>query len=237
MKQKKKKKVGLIKRIIKIFYKKTEFIYLGKEIEGPSIIISNHEGSKSPLSWDLYSDKNVAFWGTYEMNSGLKTNYPYLSKIYFHQKKGWNLFLARLFCIIASPVSSLVYKRLDVISTYPDARFKKTIKQTINYLNNNRNIVIFPEMSETGYFKKLIGFHEGVVFFLDLLKKKGIDANVYISYYNKEKNICLIDKPEKYSKLSEDYISRKDLAQKLCDKCNSLGEQTLSIEPTSKKKK
>lgn len=237
MEQNKKKSIGLLKRIIKIFYKKTEFIYLGEEIEGPSIIICNHEGSKSPLSWDLHSGKNVALWGTYEMNSGLKTNYPYLSKIYFHQKKGWNLFLARLFCIIASPVTNLIYKRLDVISTYPDARFKKTIKQSIKYLKEDRNIVIFPEMSETGYFKKLIGFHEGVVFFLDLLKKRGIDVNVYVSYYNKEKNVCLVDKPEKYSKISENYLSRKDLAQKLCDKCNSLGEKSSSVEPTSKKKK
>ena len=230
MKERKKKWFEFIKKIIKIRYKKTKFIYLGEEISNGAVIVCNHEGSDGPMAWEIYSGKPIAFWGAWQMNSGVKTAYSYQSKIYFHQKKGWNLFLARLFCLIASPITSMFYKGLDVVSTYPDARLKKTMKESAERLESGKNIVVFPEMSENGYKDTLDGFHSGVVLFLDLQKRKGIDNTVYTAYFNKEKNICLVSAPKKYSELEAGCSSREEIAQKLCDECNDLGKQTFSME-------
>ena len=225
-----------LKNIMKIRYKQTKFIYLGEEITTGAVIVCNHEGTDSPMAWEMYSGKDVAFWGAYQMNSGLKKMYSYQSKVYFHQKKGMNLFLARLFCLIASPLTNMFYKGLDVISTYTDARAKKTMQETSKRLKEGKNVVIFPEKSDNGYQKTLESFHAGVALFLELEQRKGIDSIVYSAYYNKEKNICLVGEKKKYSEIAEGLSSREEVAKRLCDDCNALGEKTLLLQSNRKKK-
>ena len=122
----------LLKKIMKIRYKRPQFIYIGEEISNGGVILSNHEGTDAPMSFEIYGDIPVRFWGAYQMNSGLIKMYKYQSKVYFHQKKHWNLFSARAFCLIASPLTNIFYKGLNLISTYPDARFIKTIRESIS---------------------------------------------------------------------------------------------------------
>lgn len=99
------------------------------------------------------------------MNSGLKSTYNYLTNNYYTKKKHWNLHLARIFCLIAAPLCNLFYKGLNLISTYPDTRFRKTLKESIKTLQSGTNLIIFPEASENGYFDELTLFHEGSVVF------------------------------------------------------------------------
>ena len=134
--------------------------------------------------------------------------------------------MARAFCLIASPLTAWFYKGLDVVSTYRDARLKITVKESAERLEKGKNIVVFPEKSENGYKKTLEGFHGGVVLFLELQQRKGIDNTVYTAYYNKEKNICLVGAPKRFSQISDGCSSREEIAQKLCDECNALGEKT-----------
>ena len=157
------------------------------------------------------------------MNSGLIKMYKYQTKVYYHEKKHWNLFGARMFCLLASPLTNIFYKGLNLISTYPDARFTKTIKESINAIRNGENIVIFPEKSTNGYQATLDGFYAGFVLFAEVCKRGGIDLPVFVSYFNKEKKIYLIDKPVKYSELCKNGETRELIAQKLCDRCNELG--------------
>lgn len=235
--KKRKKWFSFVKKIMKIRYKRPKFIYLGEEVENGAVIVCNHEGTDSPMAWEMYSGKPVSFWGAHQMNSGLRKMYPYHSKVYFHQKKGWNLFGARMFCLIASPLTNMFYKGLNVISTYQDARFTKTIRESMETLEEGNNVVIFPEKSDNGYQARLEGFHGGVALFLKACMKKGKDITVFPSYYNKEKNICLVGKPTKYSKLLTTATDKDQLAQSLCDLCNELGEQTFKMESFRKKSK
>ena len=64
-----------IKKVMKVRYKKPTFIYLGEEISSGSVVLSNHEGTDAPMSFEIYCDKPIRFWGSYEMNSGLKKMY------------------------------------------------------------------------------------------------------------------------------------------------------------------
>ncbi|MBQ1280862.1 MAG: hypothetical protein IIY16_01280, partial [Oscillospiraceae bacterium] len=148
----------LLKKLMKGRYKRPEFIYLGKKFDKSAIILSNHEGTDAPLSLELYCDQPIRMWGAAEMNSGLIPMYQYQTKVYYHEKKHWNLHLARAFCLLASPLTNIFYKGLNLISTYHDTRFRKTLRESIEALEAGESIVIFPEDSKNGYLAELEGF-------------------------------------------------------------------------------
>ena len=66
---------GFWKGFLKIFIRKPKIVYLGKEIDRPSIILSNHVGKTAPLTLELYFETPFRYWGTYEMNGNLKSVY------------------------------------------------------------------------------------------------------------------------------------------------------------------
>lgn len=212
-----------LKKMMKVRYKKPTFVYIGEEITNGGVVLSNHEGTDAPMSFEIYGNKPVRFWGAYQMNSGLVKMYKYQSRVYFHEKKHWNLFAARMFCLIASPLTNLFYKGLNLISTYPDARFAKTIRESKEAILNGENLVIFPEKSDNGYESVLKGFYEGFGLFAELCAKKGLDLPIFVSYFNKEKKVYLIDAPVKYSELIKKYKTREKIAEQLCSRCNELG--------------
>ena len=163
--QKKKRKAyfEIMKKMMKCRYKQPKFVFLGEELTNSAVILSNHEGTDAPMALEIYLQNPIRMWGAHEMNSGLKKLYKYQTRVYYHEKKHWNLHLARLFCLIASPLTNLFYSGLDLISTYKDGRFIKTIRESIKALKDGDNIVIFPENSEKGYLEELEGFHAGFV--------------------------------------------------------------------------
>lgn len=242
---KKEKRVGqqnrktwfkVFKKLLVGRYKEPKFIYLGEKFSNGGIILSNHVGTDAPLSLELYIDQPIRMWGAHEMNSGLIQMYKYQSRVYYHEKKHWNLFLARLFCLIASPLTNLFYKGLNLISTYRDARFVKTIHESIDAINNGENIVVFPEDSTNGYLEQLEGFHPGFAMLAEVCKKRGIDVPIYVTYFNKEKLIYMVDKPVMFSELTKNGEKREEVARRLVDRCNELGRMTFDDTTRDEKK-
>ena len=225
-KQKAKRKLyfRILKKIMRIRYKEPRFIYLGEPFDNGALILSNHEGTDSPMSLEIYCDKPIRMWGSYEMNSGLIKLYKYQTKIYFHEKKHWNIHLARLFCLIASPLTWLFYSGFDLISTYKDIRFTKTVRESVKAISSGDNIVVFPEDSAKGYLAELEGFHMGFVLLADICRRRGMDIPIYVSYFRKSDLTYIFDAPVRYSELYEKYNSRAEIARYLCDRCNELGK-------------
>ncbi len=214
----------ILKKLMKVRYKEPRFIYLGEPFDNGALILSNHEGTDSPMSLEIYCDKPIRMWGAHEMNSGLVSLYKYQTKVYFHEKKHWNIHLARLFCLIASPLTCLFYSGFDLISTYKDVRLIKTLRESIESLKSGDNVVVFPEDSTKGYLAELEGFHEGFVLLADTCKKKGMDLPIYVSYFRKSDRTYIFDAPVMYSELSAKYKSREKIASYLCHRCNELGK-------------
>lgn len=214
-----------LKQIMKIRYKRPAFVFLGDEFECGTIILSNHEGTDAPMALEIYSDKPIRSWGAHEMNSGLIPMYKYQTKVYYHEKKHWNLHLARLFCLIASPLTNIFYSGFDLISTYKDARLIKTIRESVDAINQGYNIIIYPEDSTNGYLKELEGFHAGFVLLAETLLKKGVDVPVCVSYYRKKDRAYIFDKTVKFSEIyNECNKDKKMIADKLRLRCNELGK-------------
>ena len=222
--QKRKWWFRLMKKLMLGRYKKPEFIYLGEKFGEGGIILSNHEGTDAPMSLELYCDKPLRMWGAGEMNSGLKKMYKYQTRVYYHEKKHWNLHLARLFCLLASPLTNLFYKGLNLISTWKDGRFLTTLRESVEALKKGENIVIFPEISDKGYLAELEGFHPGFVALCEVCKKKGMDVPVYVTYFRKSDLKYIVDKPVLYSQLTANGETKEQVLQKLLTRCNELGK-------------
>ena len=220
----------ILKKLMTGRYKEPRFIYLGEPFDNGALILSNHEGTDSPMSLEIYCDKPIRMWGAAEMNSGVVSLYKYQTKVYYHEKKHWNIYLARIFCLLASPLTNLFYSGFDLISTYRDARVIKTVRESIAALKSGDNIVIFPEDSTNGYLPELEGFHEGFVLLGEVALKQGLDLPIYVSYFCKSDCTYIFDAPVKFSELSEKYGSRAEIAKYLCNRCNELGKMKFDSE-------
>jgi hypothetical protein len=214
----------LYRGTIKLFKKKTVFYHVGEKLPEGTLILSNHESSKGPLSWELFYDTKVRMMGAVEMNSGLRRLYKYQTKIYYHQKKHWNLFLARIFCLLASPLTHFFYKGLQLISIRDGFALKKTVEEACTALiDYKENTVIFPEDSSEGYLKELKSFKHGFFLICEKAYKQGHDLPIAVAYIKIKESTCLVDQAVKYSELLEKYKTREKIAEVLKDRCNELG--------------
>ncbi len=220
-----------LRKVMKVAIKPSRFVYLGEPITEGGIVLSNHVGTSAPLAWELYGKIPLRFWGAHEMNSGLVALYKYQTRVYYHEKKHWNLHLARLFCLLASPLTNLFYKGLNLISTYKDVRFKKTLSESVEALQKGLNVIIFPEDSTKGYLDELEGFHLGFTALANLCLKKGMDVPLYVAYYRKNERTYVVDKPLLLSEIFKDGASREEIAERLCARCNQLGKMDLNTLP------
>lgn len=212
-----------LQKVIKLFIRSPRYVYLGEKPAPGCIILSNHESASVPLTMEMYSGLPVRYWGTYEMNKNFKTAYRYQTVTYYHGKKHWPLFAARVFCLLATPLTRLFYKGLDLISTYPDARFRNTLVQSMHVLKRGYSLVVFPENSDNGYLKELTEFRPGAVMLLECCQRQKLDLPVYVAYYQKEKRCHVFDAPTTVGALLGQGLAREALARKLCDRCNELG--------------
>ena len=159
-----------------------------------------------------------------------------MTVVFYHQKKHWNLGLARLFCCIASPLTYIFYKGLNLISTYRDHRLKKTIKESLQSIENKESVIIFPEDSSDGYHDELKSFHPGFILLAKTCQKKGIDVPIYVTYYDKHTNQHFIDKPIYFSELSKDGVNKNKITKELCDRANILRKNYNTVENKKTKK-
>lgn len=231
--KKRKKWYEVLKKIMKIRYKKPAFMYLGEKFTYGSIILSNHEGTDAPMSLEIYNNHPIRMWGAYEMNGTLGEMYRYQTKVYYHEKKHWNLFLARLFCLLASPLTYIFYKGLNLISTYKDGRLIKTIKESIETLKKGESVVIYPENSDNGYLSELEGLHHGFLLLAETCLKRGLDPDIFITYYRKKDGVYIVDKPVKYSSLCEGK-TREQVSDFVLNRCNELGKMEFSEQEIEK---
>ena len=209
---------------IRLFKKPVTFYHVGsKEPEG-TLILSNHEASKGPLGWELFYDEQVRMLGTEEMNSGFRRLYKYQTRVYYHEKHNWNLNLARIFCLIASPVVYFFYKGLQLISIRSGFGLKMTVDDACKALFEFRErVIIFPEDSSRGYFSEIEEFNPGFLLICEYAYRRGRDLMLAVAYLKKKQNTCLIDEPVKYSALLEKYRTRAGIAEALKNRCNELG--------------
>lgn len=217
--------------LLRRFFKRPEIVNLAGELPTKALYVANHSAMAGPVVYNLYFPVPHAPWGAYPMLEGYKSRFRYLRDVYFVQKRKMNKTCASFLASFEAVFSFWIYKGMHVIPSYPDGRLLKTIRQSLETLNSNRAVMVFPEHSETGYHETLTGFSAGFVVLAERYAKlHGEELPIYPIYYHKAKSKMIIGKPHVLSEFADKNMSRNDVANEFCRITNGLFEEYVKTE-------
>lgn len=235
MAKKIKTKRGFIFKIVlfiaKIF-KKEPKIYNENEgiLEQTAILISNHSAASGPMTFSLYLPTFFTPWGTFEMTGRYSVRWKYLYHVFYQQKLGYSKFKSFIIATLFAIISKMLYNGMQLIPTYQDMRFFKTIKLSEQHLEKGNSILIFPENSNTGYHEMLLEYFPGFVsLHQQYLNKHQIDLPVYPIYFHKISNTMIIGKKEYLKEKYESGMTREEIAEDFRIKTNKLAEKLFRL--------
>ncbi len=195
--------------------RKLEVINLNEEISDKSIFVGNHEGKKGPLMYERYIPKFLSPWGAYQMLGGYTDRYKYLRNVLYIQKMSKGKFSATLKSCFEAIFSILIYRGIKVIPSFPDARLFKTLNYSMDVLDNNMAVMVYPEDSNNGYLTEPTKFFNGFVMLGEYYyKKRGEDVPVYPTYLSLKTKKLVIGKPLFINELKNQGLSKDEIAER-----------------------
>lgn len=213
------------KGLVKLFLKKPKVINLNDKIEEKSILIANHCNIRGPWLYELYLPVKHALWGAHEMLGPYSSRKKYLRDVFYIQKQGYPKRKASFIATIFAVFSPMLYKGMRVLPTFQNARLKETVKRSMNIIDNNVPVMIFPEDSSKGYFDVLTSLLPGFVTLSETYyKRTGIDLPVYPIYYSIKKKVMVIGKPCYVEEYVKQGLDRKQIAEIYLSKINELND-------------
>ena len=214
---------SIFKWIVSPFFKAKNIINLNEDLPKKAIVVSNHSAKKGPMALELsYPNFNVK-WGAHEMLGNYKSRYNYLRNVLYIQKLGKKKFPATVKALFEALFSVFIYKGMKFIPTYTDMRFMNTLKYSMQVLDSNASVLIFPEDSSKGYFDELTSAFPGFVMLAErYYKKTGEDVPVIPAYYYKKGSKVVIGKPLYVQNLIKEGLNTAEIAEKFKNEINSL---------------
>ena len=200
-----------------------EFESMVKELPDKAIIPSIHSAKSGPMSISVSYPKHYMMWGHHGMLGNYVERFKYLRNVLYIQKLHKGKFIATLKATYEAFFSKFVYKGMKMIGTYTDMRFLQTIKNSMEVLNDNASVVIYPEDSSEGYLDELKGFYGGFLMLGDFCRRAGIDVPIYVTYFRKRDLTYFVDAPILYSELCRGGATKAEIAARLTERCNELG--------------
>jgi 1-acyl-sn-glycerol-3-phosphate acyltransferase len=186
--------INLIKKIIRWVRKEPELV-IQDNLPDTAIYYANHSGAAGPLTLSVYFPRILVPWGAYPMTGNYFARWKYLYYVFYRQKIGYSKLRSFILATLFGLISKILYNGVKLIPTYPDARLRNTIRESIEHLKVKNSLLIFPEDSSLGYKEEIASFHSGIVF---LAKQYYKDFNNHIPivplYYNKAKQQIITGK-------------------------------------------
>lgn len=212
-----------VKKILRLFYKKPEIVYCGGEIEDGAIIVGNHCSMRGPVVYEMYLPAFCAKWGAGEMLGSYRSRFAYLRDVYFMKKKGYGKVTASFLAFFDAFFSIFFYRGMKFLPTWRDARFAKTVVNSVEVLQDGTSVLIFPENSEEGYKEVLTEFFPGFVILAEkFYKKTGKDVPIYPVYYSDKANLMVIGEPLFVQDFIKRGLDRVQIAEYFRDRVNDL---------------
>lgn len=210
-------------KLLRMLYKRPEIICETDELPDKAIYIANHSAMSGPVVYNLYFPVPHSPWGAYPMLGNYKSRFRYLRDVYFVQKRGMNKGFASFLASFEACFSIWIYKGMHVLPSYPDGRLLKTLRMSIDALNNGRAIMVFPERSETGYHETLTGFSAGFVVLAERFRRLfGKDIPICPVYYHSKCAKMIVGKPHLLQEFRERNLTRQQIADEFCQMTNRL---------------
>ena len=218
-----------LRMILRIVKRKPKFINLnegektGKDLPKKCIIIGNHSGASGPINYRAFLKNRYMNWGAHEMCEGFISRKRYLYHVFYRQKLGYSKFRAFIMSYVFGWVSRWIYDLAGVIPTYQGPKLRKTFKYSLECLQKNISVMIFPEDSNDGYKEHIERLWPG---FLHLAKmyftRYNEDLPIYTLYYSKEPKVITIGKPMYLQELLKEH-TQEEILKIFLDYMNSLG--------------
>jgi len=217
--------IRFVKRIIKRVRRTTPKLQLfNPELPEKAIYFANHSGAAGPLTLSVYFPKYLVPWGAYPMTRHYFSRWKYLYFTFYRQKLLYNRFKSFTLATLFGIISKTLYNGVKLIPTYPDARLRKTITESLEHLESNNSLLIFPEDSSGGYDETIESFHGGFVFLAQqYFKKYKTHIPLIPLYYHKAKQLIITGKPNYLSDFDKG-LSRQDITEDLRIKLNDLSK-------------
>ena len=154
-------------------------------------------------------------WGAYQMLGTYKMRFKYLRDVFYVQKNKVKKFPATLKAGFEAIFSIYTYRGMKVIPSYPDARFRKTLNYSMQCLENDMAISMYPEDSNEGYFDEMKHFFSGfLVLAQQYYKKTGEDLPIFPVYYGRKKKKIVVGKPLYVQDFVKQGLHREEIAEK-----------------------
>ncbi len=214
------------RRIFRCFFKVKNIVNLNEEgFPQRCILVSNHANKKGPFIYELNLPVHHISWGAYWMLGNYKERYNYLRNILYIQKNGVKPFKATIKAFFEAIFSKYIYKGVKVLPSFPDARLRRTVEYSIQALEQDNAIAVYPEDSSKGYFDEMTHFFPGFVMLADAYRKKtGVDLPIYPIYLGrvKGKRKIVIGKPLYAGKMIDSGLDKKQVADVFRKEVNQL---------------
>ena len=206
--------IRLLKKILRTFGKDPKLIQTEKILPETAIYISNHSGAAGPIKLSIYFPKILVPWGAHPMTEWYPSRWKYLYHIFYRKKLHYSKFKSFMLATTFGIISKTIYKGVYLIPTYPNVLLKKTIKQSIEHLNVNNNLLIFPEDSDNGYLEEIESFHAGFIYLAQrYYKENKVHIPIIPLHFNKVERIIIVGNSYTLEDFSE-IVSRDEIANK-----------------------
>lgn len=134
----------VIRWLVKVLYPKITVEGLENLPEESAIIVGNHTQMNGPICAELYFPGNRKTWCAHQMMERKEVP-AYAFQDFWSGKPRWTHWFYKLLSHMIAPLSACVFTNAHTIPVYHDARLLTTFKQTISALQEEENVIIFPE--------------------------------------------------------------------------------------------
>lgn len=194
-----------------------------RELPDKAIIASIHSAKNGPIVISMSYPKFHSMWGHHAMLGSYKERFKYLRNVLYIQKLHKNKFVATLKATYEALFSIFIYRGMHIIGTYTDMRFLSTIKYSMEVLDDNASIVIYPEDSSKGYYETVHEAFPGFVMLaLSYYQKRGEDVPVIPAYVSTKKHRFVLGEPRYIHELEGTGLSKQEMANLIRDDINNL---------------
>lgn len=133
-----------IRWLVSVFYPKMDFQGLENLPEEPCILVGNHCQMNGPIVAELYIPGKRSIWCAGQMMH-LKDVPAYAYQDFWSGKPKGIQWFYKLLSYVIAPLSVCIFNQAHTIGVYHDTRITSTFKKTISALEDEANVVIFPE--------------------------------------------------------------------------------------------
>ncbi len=185
----------IVKPIVKLFFN-AKVRVIADEVPEKSIIAAIHSAKRGPMVYECCYPRFHASWGAHEMMGNYKSRFKYLRNVLYIQKMHKNKFSATIKAAFEALFSLFFYRGMKILPTYPDNRLKSTIQVSMDALDQNMSVMIYPEDSNDGYFNEMTAAFPGFIMLAEqYFKKTGEDVPIVPVHYQRKTNEIIIGYP------------------------------------------